>query len=254
MMTNVLIVGSNKHTDKLIQFLLQMKEMKIVAIVNNKANLHINNLAQTFKVKVVHHWNELQKEHVDYIVLMEENNELISQLQNVYTHAQIIQNEFFLPFYNEISIMEQKYKEQDNELTYLHLLFNNIRDGFIVIDRNENIQFINEAAKKIIGITHLNINGEHIKKYIKNSRLPNVLRTQQKEVNQPFILNNNKQIVTTRIPLINQENRLIGAFAIFKENDGIIRLAEENTDLKEVKTMLEAIIQSSNEAIIVVDE
>ncbi len=46
----------------------------------------------------------------------------------------------------------------------------------------------------------------------------------------------------------------IGAFAIFKDSDEIISLAEENTDLKEVKSMLEAIIHSSEEAISVVDE
>src|SRR5690625_6631533 len=46
----------------------------------------------------------------------------------------------------------------------------------------------------------------------------------------------------------------MGAFAVFKDITEVMKLAEENTDLKAIKTMLEAIIQSSDEAISVVDE
>src|SRR5690625_6617656 len=66
--------------------------------------------------------------------------------------------------------MEQKIKNQENEIINLQLIFNNIRDGLIVIDRNENIQFINKAAKKILGVSNQKINGDHIRKYIKNSK------------------------------------------------------------------------------------
>src|SRR5699024_8609992 len=93
-----------------------------------------------------------------------------------------------------------------------------------------------------------------IKNIIKNTRLPKILQHQKKEINKKLVLQNNKQIITTRIPLINDQNHLIGAFALFKDSDEIQHLAEENTDLKEIKTMLEAIIHSSDEAISVVDE
>ena len=45
-----------------------------------------------------------------------------------------------------------------------------------------------------------------------------------------------------------------GAFAIFKDITEVVDLAEEVTDLKEIQTLLEAIINSSEEAISVVDE
>ena len=48
--------------------------------------------------------------------------------------------------------------------------------------------------------------------------------------------------------------QIIGAFAVFKEFTEAFRLAGEITKLKEIQTMLEAIIQSSEEAISVVDE
>src|SRR5699024_60289 len=63
-----------------------------------------------------------------------------------------------------------------------------------------------------------------------------------------------KKVITTRIPIINPKKRLVGAFAVFKDITEVVNLAEENTDLKEIKTMLEAIIHSSDDAISVVDE
>lgn len=47
---------------------------------------------------------------------------------------------------------------------------------------------------------------------------------------------------------------MLGALSIFKDITDAVELAEEVTNLKEVRTMLEAIIQSSDEAISVVDE
>src|SRR5699024_5344467 len=69
-----------------------------------------------------------------------------------------------------------------------------------------------------------------------------------------LILNNEKKVISTRIPLINTNQQLMGAFAVFKDITEVMKLAEENTDLKAIKTMLEAIIHSSEEAISVVDE
>jgi PAS domain S-box-containing protein len=54
--------------------------------------------------------------------------------------------------------------------------------------------------------------------------------------------------------MLGENNELMGAFAVFKDITEVVTLAEEITDLKEIQTMLQAIIQSSEEAISVVDE
>lgn len=81
-----------------------------------------------------------------------------------------------------------------------------------------------------------------------------MLRSQRKELNQKTILDNGKKVIASRIPIINKTGDLVGAFAVFKDITEVVQLAEENTDLNEIKTMLEAIIKSSDEAISVVDE
>lgn len=54
--------------------------------------------------------------------------------------------------------------------------------------------------------------------------------------------------------MINEKGELFGAFSVFKDITEVVNLAEEVTNLKDIQTMLEAIIQSSEEAISVVDE
>ena len=89
---------------------------------------------------------------------------------------------------------------------------------------------------------------------IPESRLPLILETRRIETNQEMILGNDRKIITTRIPIIEENGTLIGAFAVFKDITEVVNLAEEITDLKEIQTMLQAIIHSSDDAISVVDE
>jgi PAS domain S-box-containing protein len=73
-------------------------------------------------------------------------------------------------------------------------------------------------------------------------------------VNRELVLMNGLKIITTRIPMVDESGRLFGAFAVFKDITEVMNLAEEVTNLKEIQTMLQAIIQSSDDAISVVDD
>ncbi len=96
--------------------------------------------------------------------------------------------------------------------------------------------------------------GKYILEVIPTSKLLRIIRTKQIEVNYELTLENGKKIITTRIPILKEGGEVQGAFAIFKDITEVVDLAEEVTDLKEIQTLLEAIINSSEEAISVVDE
>src|SRR5699024_11640481 len=101
-----------------------------------------------------------------------------------------------------------------------------IRNNLIKINKEEQIQIIKKYEKDILEI---NFNKQYrhlIGEFISDSGLPKVLQHQEKEVNEPLVLNNGTKIVSTRIPLINEQQHLIGAFAIFKDSQEILRLAE----------------------------
>lgn len=142
----------------------------------------------------------------------------------------------------------------ENEVNMREILLSSIHDGMIVVDTNERITFVNQSAADILNQQETEMFGKKIREIIPDSALPNILQTKEKEINKQLILENGKKVITTRIPIIDDSNQLIGSFAVFKDITEVVELAEKVTDLKEIQTMLKAIIQSSEEAISVVDE
>lgn len=249
-MKHVLIIGATNIAKEYIKIINNFPNMKIIAVVEEKKdNLTKLDLVHYSHIPVsssISDWVNTNT-NIDFVLETTGNRNFIKLFnQNKIDFTMIPRHvlQLLLPFVTEWSV----------QINNLELILNNIRDGLIVVNNVEKIQFINDAACKIIGVQKENSQERSIKEIIKNSRLPKVLQNQQKEVNQKLNLINGKQIISTRVPLINDDNRLIGAFALFKDSNEVVRLAEENTDLKEIKTMLEAIIHSSDEAISVVDE
>ncbi|MFC8054100.1 sigma 54-interacting transcriptional regulator [Bacillus cereus] len=134
------------------------------------------------------------------------------------------------------------------------LILNSTHDGMIVIDREGQVRLFNKSAERIIGYKKEDAIGKYILEVIPTSKLLRIIRTKQIEVNYELTLENEKKIITTRIPILKEGGEVQGAFAIFKDITEVVDLAEEVTDLKEIQTLLEAIINSSEEAISVVDE
>ncbi len=139
--------------------------------------------------------------------------------------------------------------------TMIHeVIFNSTNDGMIVINNDEKIILFNKSAEKIVGEKSRDVIGKHINQVIPSSELPRVLRTRRMETNQESVLNNGVKLISTRLPIIDENGRLNGALSIFKDITEAVRLAEEITNLEEVETKLQAIFNSSDEAISVVDE
>jgi len=134
------------------------------------------------------------------------------------------------------------------------LIFNATHDGMIAIESNCKITFFNKKAETLTGYRREAVLGQHIKNVIPASKLEVVLQTRNLETNHEIVLQNNKRVIATNIPLINESGFLEGALMTFKELAEIHKIAEKITDLKEIHTMLEGIILSSNDAISVVDE
>src|SRR5690625_2993839 len=247
-MKRLLIIGATEIANEYINIILNFPNMKIIAVVDEeKDDLSKIDFDHSSYIPISSSVSDWLDADIDFVLETTGNRNIIKLFHQMKTNITIIPRsvlQLLLPFVAEWSV----------QINNLELILNNIRDGLIVVNNLEKIQFINDAACEIIGVQKEKTHGSSIKELIKNSRLPNVLQNQRKEVNQKLNLTNGKQIISTRVPLINDDNRLVGAFALFKDSHEVIRLAEENTDIQENKTMLEAIIHSSDEAISVVDE
>lgn len=254
-MKNVLIIGAGKGGTALINIIRSTASMKISAVIDHNQDAKGLTLARELHIKTGSDWREWVDKNID-IIMEATGDETV--LKDIITSKD--KNTVVIPgavayiiselFDEKNELLEQIKQQSDRQ----ELILNHIRDGMIVIDNQQTVQFVNKQAEEIVGCSREDFLGKHIREVITNSRLPEVLSTQVKEINKKFELNNGKQIISTRIPIITDNGHLVGAFTVFKDITEVMKLAEENTDLIEVKNMLEAIIKSSYEAISVVDE
>lgn len=254
-MKRVLIVGAGKGGSALLNLLLETDRMEIAGITDINNNAAGIKLAQKKQIPVGSDWANWLDKDIDIIIEATGDENVLEEIiekrprKTVVIPGAVASIIFELLDEKEALLKKIQYQAKSQEL-----ILNHIHDGMIVIDKHEKIQFINRSAEKILDKSRIRYQDRNIKELVKGTRLPQVLRTQRKEVNQKLILENGKSVITTRIPVISEIGDLIGAFAVFKDITEVMKLAEENTDLNEIKTMLEAIIKSSDEAISVVDE
>ncbi len=134
----------------------------------------------------------------------------------------------------------------------LEVVLDAIHDGLVAIDKEGRITQYNPAAAEIIGVPREEALGKPVVSVIPNSQLLRVIETGVAEVNQQQQLED-KSIVTTRIPMRDNQGRIMGALAVFRNISEVRQLAEEVTNLREIQSMLEAIIDATQDAISVVD-
>ena len=135
----------------------------------------------------------------------------------------------------------------------IELILNSTHDAMIAVDINGIVTIFNRAASKLTKIDAEFALGNHISNVIENTRLPIILKTGKSELNRKQPLRDNT-IITNRMPVKDENEKIIGAIAVFREITEIQRLAEEITNLKEIQSTLEAIFNATQDAINVVDK
>jgi len=132
-------------------------------------------------------------------------------------------------------------------------ILNSTHDAMVAIDLTEKIIIFNTAAEKLIGKTKAEVVGKPVVEIIKNTRLPEILKTGIPEINQQQNLGE-ITIITNRVPVLDEQGKIIGALAVFRDISEVKQLAEKITNLQQIQSLLEAIISSTQDAISVVDE
>lgn len=135
----------------------------------------------------------------------------------------------------------------------LELILNSTHDAMIAVDINGIITIFNKAAENLTKFIALEVLGKNISEIIGTTRLPYVLKTGEAELDQKQRLGD-IDIITNRMPVRELDGTIVGAIAVFRDIGEITKLAEKVTNLKQIYSMLEAIINSTQDAISVVDE
>lgn len=132
-------------------------------------------------------------------------------------------------------------------------IIDSTHDAMIVVNKDGQITLFNKSAEKLTGKQGSEVLGKPVEEVITNTRLPVVLKTGISELNQQQPLND-ITIVTNRMPVIDESGAIVGAIAVFRDITEYIALAEQITNLNEVRETLEAIFRATQDAISVVDD
>ncbi|CAG9609292.1 sigma-54 interaction domain-containing protein [Pseudoneobacillus rhizosphaerae] len=254
-MQKVMIVGAGKGGTSILKILKETAVLDVKLVVDHNPNAPGLKFAKQEGIQTGSDWRTLLSDEIDIIIEVTGKHEVFEELRDARS-----KNTVLIP--GSVAFLISKLMEEKEELieklrneTYKHdLILNSTDDGMIVVNVKGEIIFFNKSAEKIVGYKSKNAIGKHITDIIPNTELIRVIESRRVEVNRELVLMNGLKIITTRIPMVDESGRLFGAFAVFKDITEVMNLAEEVTNLKEIQTMLQAIIQSSDDAISVVDD
>ncbi|NYE04951.1 PAS domain S-box-containing protein [Bacillus niacini] len=254
-MQNVMIVGAGKGGTAILKLLNETEVLNVQVVIDRNLDAPGIMLAQSEGITTGTDWKPYINEQIDIIIEVTGNEHVFQELRSIKDKKTVL-----IP--GSVAFLLAKLLEEKEELIVKHqnasyqqeLIFNAANDGMLVIDSTGIVILFNRRAEEMTGVKRDQAIGKNVVEVIPESRLPLILETRRIEKNQEMNLGNGRKIITTRIPIIEENGTLIGAFAVFKDITEVVNLAEEITDLKEIQTMLQAIIHSSDDAISVVDE
>jgi PAS domain S-box-containing protein len=250
-----MIVGAGKGGTAVLKLLNETEVLNVHVVIDRNLDAPGILLAQKEGIKTGTDWLPFLDDNIDIIIEVTGNEQVFQQLRNAKGKKTVL-----IP--GTVAFLLDKLLEEKEELIHKHqnesyqqdLIFNATNDGMVVIDAKGFVILFNRRAQEMMGVKKEEAIGKYVVEVIPQSRLPYILESRRIETNQEMLLSNGKKIITTRIPIIEENGTLRGAFAVFKDITEVVNLAEEITDLKEIQTMLQAIIHSSDDAISVVDE
>lgn len=252
---NIIIVGAGNGGYALLKLIQQADYLQVRAIVDIDENAPGLKLAKEINIPTYKDWKPLLNGDIQIIIDVTGNKEVFHELlANRPATAVLIPGEIANLI---VSLLEEKNKYIhiiDHKTIMQELIFNSVEEGMIGIDDQGIVNLFNKSAERMTHLSVENAIGKHVHEVISLSELPRVFDTGHVELNRELILESGTKIVTSRYPMINEEGKTVGAFAVFKDISEVVRLAEEITNLTEIQKMLEAIIYSSEDAISVVDE
>lgn len=254
-MQTVLLIGAGAGGTAILKTLMESESFLIDCVVDKNKSASGIKLAKKLGIKTGADWKNQLHDTIDIIIEATGEQRVFDEIRNMRSsNALLIPGSVAYIIAKLFEDKKELIEKLKNEKNKHDLIFNNTNDGMIVVDRAGHIILFNRSAEKMVATRQKDAIGKHVTELIPKSRLPHTIAVKRVELNQEQLLENGRKIITTRIPLLDEKNEVLGAFAVFKDITEVVDLAKENTNMKEIQTMLQAIIQSSDDAISVVDE
>lgn len=252
---NVLIIGGGVGGTAILKLLLSAEFFHVQRVVDIDESAQAIQLAKQYDIATSTEWKPYLTNDLHMIFDLTGQPEVFEELIKLRPKRTVLipgaVANMLIRLLREKDQFIQMIREESHKQ---QLIFNSIEEGMIGIDAKGNVNFFNKSAERMTDISIDQAIGKPIYEVIPSSELPRIFETGRTELNRELALSNGLKIVTSRFPIIDEKDQRIGAFSVFKDISEVVNLAGEITNLKEIQTMLQAIIQSSDDAISVVDE
>ncbi|MFC4769216.1 sigma 54-interacting transcriptional regulator [Effusibacillus consociatus] len=253
-MKQVLLIGAGKGGSSILQAFTEREKIQVIGVVDVDDQAPGIQLAKRLGIPTAQDFESFLTEDVHLVIEATGSEEAYQKLSEQKSEETILIPgdiaQLIMELIEDKEELIQRLTEQRHELA---VILNSTHDGMIAIDQNGIIRLFNAAAERITGIRSQNAIGYPAKEIIPNTRLHLVLRSGQAELNQLQWLEDTR-IITNRVPVTDGNGKILGAVAVFRDVTEIQDLVEEVSNLKEIRSMLSAIIHSTQDAISVVDE
>lgn len=216
-MQNVLIVGGGKGGLAILKILLETEFMKVIGVVDVRANAPAVLHAQEQDISTGMNWEPYMKKQLDVIVETTGKQGVFQQLQRSKpADALVVPGLVAEIMANLMEEKEELIQRLKQESYKYDLIFNAAHDAMVVIDRNGYITLFNQSAERLTNFSHRDVIGKHLHEVIPNSKLVDVLHTKTIDQNSEFVLDSGRKVITTRIPILDENGELFGPFRFLK--------------------------------------
>ncbi|MFO8113497.1 MAG: sigma-54-dependent Fis family transcriptional regulator [Desulfosalsimonadaceae bacterium] len=137
-------------------------------------------------------------------------------------------------------------------IEHLYAVLNSTHNGIIAVDNDGVITLFNKGAEKILGITAKDALGQKVDALFKMPSLLSTVQSGVPDVGRRVVING-RSIYSNRSPVY-KNGALVGAVAIFQDTTDIEKLARELAVAKDSVEILETILETTYDGIVVVDK
>ena len=137
-------------------------------------------------------------------------------------------------------------------MEHLYAVLNSTHNGIIAVDNHGMITLFNRGAEKILGFSTQEALGQKVDALFNVPSLLTTLRSGRPDVGRNVVING-KSIYSNRSPVY-RDGKQVGAVAIFQDTTDIEKLSQELAAAKNSVEILETILETTYDGIVVVDK
>lgn len=253
-MVSLVIVGAGKGGTNLLKALSRIPQVRIGGVVDKNKNAPGMILAREMSIPTATACEVfLHNGDIQVVIEATGDPEVPRRIAAMFPKVRVLDSSLANLMMSLVENEQRLIVELTRQQNEMDVILNSTHDALIAVNARGEVTIYNSAAERLIGLPAKDVLGRPAAEVIPNTRLHHILATQKEELNQRQVIGD-ITIITNRVPVRDRDGNILGAVAVFRDISEVTALAEEITNLREIREMLSAIINATQDAISVVDE